>query len=121
MPNYGPNTAPGMVRNRIFRVIGENANVLSNPSFIPFMIFEEETAIQLASPAADGATEKSLGSSRTIRLDYSPGKIITTRHPVTDVEGPVGRIPADLTMAEALAVLYSLGRQAQTDQDAQGA
>lgn len=116
--NYGPNTIPGDIRNRIFAITGGNPNPLERVGEKPFMRFAEEQAIKLSTPQPNGATERSLGSSRDMLMMYDPNKVITIRNPSTDAVGAVGRIPADLTLAEAYAVLYSLGRQAQTDADA---
>ena len=111
--NYGPNATPGQVRNRIWAFDGVNPNPLEESGNLPTITIHEEQTVLLQ----DGTTERSLGRTRDITLTYNPNKIIDMRNPSTDVIGPVGRLPADLTMEECLAVFYALGRQAQTDQD----
>jgi hypothetical protein len=112
-PKYTPNTAAGQIRRRIWRVGAENPNQLESPR-LPVMTFHEEDAIML-----EGATvEKSLDKLSGLTLPYAPAEVVPTRSPATDALGAVGRIPADLTMAECLAVIYSLGRHAQAKRDA---
>lgn len=115
--NYGDNAGPGDVRRRVCRVTCENLNQLEVPGFVPYALFREEDAVALATAGTDGATERSLGFTRELRTEYSPVKLIAIRNPGTDAHESVGRLPADLSMAECFAVLYSLGRQAQTDAD----
>jgi len=113
-PKYTPNTAAGQIRRRIWRVGAENPNQLEAPR-IPVMIFHEEETIMLEGAVAEKSLEKVGGS---LTLPYNPSESILTRNPVTDTLGAVGRIPADLTMAECLAVIYSLGRHTQEKRDA---
>lgn len=116
--NYGPAVNPGDTRERIWRIGGENPNPLAAPGAAPVLMFFEEQAIKLSAPMEDGSTERALGRTRDLSTAYNPGANVTIRNPATDVPGAVGRVPADLTQAECLVVLYSLGRQAQTDADA---
>lgn len=116
--NYGPTTNPGDIRTRIRKIEGFNENASVNVDAVPYMVYEEETAVRLSAPTSTGATEASLGFSAYIQQMYSPGETIQIRNPNTDAVGAVGRVPAELTMAEAFAVVYSLGRHAQTVRDA---
>jgi hypothetical protein len=77
------------------------------------MSFHESTVVML-----DDGSERTISRDRDLTMPYNPAKNVSIRNPASDVLGPVGRIPADLTLAECLAVLYSLGRQAQSDADA---
>ena len=111
--NYGPNSTPGEIRQRLWRIGGENPNALANPGQLPTMIFHEEEAIKLSTPDVDGSTEKSLGRTRDIPMTFDPGRLVQLRNPLDD--SPLG---STMTVAQIFAILYSLGRQVQTDDDA---
>lgn len=113
MPNYAPTVNPGDTRRRIPRITGNNILHVT-----PSMDFVEEEVVLAATEGGNPPKERSLGVTRRLRLDYDPARVLVTHNPITDQPGPVGRIPADLTMAEAYAVLYTLGRTAQVDADA---
>lgn len=107
MSEYLSTVNPGDTRLRIFRLFGSN-DLNRSPS----MQFFEERIIRDASDV-----ERSLGRTRDVGLSYDPEKVLVTRNPETDAAEAVGRIPAELTMAEAYVVLYTLGRTAQLEQD----
>lgn len=116
--NYGLNLTPGQIRTRIRYLSGQNPNPSEEPGAFPSMIFNEEYSILLATPdPITGATEKTIGKGRDIVVQYNPSKNVDIRNPGNDVNQPIGRLPISLTMAECYVVLYSLGRQAQTDRD----
>lgn len=116
--NYNPTKLPGDTRVRIWKIEGYNENVLFNKDAVPYINYEEETVVRLASTDPN-MTETRIGVGATIQQFYKPESLIVMRNPTTDEAGPVGRLPAHITMAEAFAVLYSMGRQAQTQRDIQ--
>jgi hypothetical protein len=106
---YGPNLAPGDIRDRCFRVTIDCPNLLENHEAIPVMQIEEEQAVLLS----DGATEMTVRKgSDHIDHPYDGEQIIALRDPTTDQ--PTG---GTMTGAEVFAVIYSAVRQVQTDKE----
>lgn len=106
--NYGTTSIPGQTRTRVWRATGENP--LGYP---PTLTVHEHTIVRLV----DGS-EAVVGRDRDITMTMDPDKAIPIRHPDTDAVGAFGSLPESLTMAECFAVIRSLARLAQTEQDA---
>jgi hypothetical protein len=119
--NYGPITTPGQTRERIWRIGGENPNPYERHGSTPSIVFHEEQAIGTVNeiPDAPGVLiERSLGRTRDITMPFDPDRVVAIRNPQTDaLGGAFAGLPDELTLAQCYAVLYSLGRQAQTDAD----
>jgi hypothetical protein len=103
---YGPNTAPGQVRDRAFRVTIENPNQHVAEPVLPGMIINEEQSVLLE----DGVTEQTINkSSDTLAQDYDAEMIIQLRNPLTDEPIP-GQM---ITGEQFFAMVYSAVRQVQ--------
>src|SRR6056297_18131 len=108
---YAPTVNPGDKRCRVHSLSGFNRLAQA-----PSMVFNEEQVVLLLNNEGE-LEERTLARTRSVRLAYDPLRSMDIRNPENDQIGAVGRIPADLTMAEAFAVLYSLGRLSQIDDD----
>lgn len=101
MSNYQPITNPGETRRRVRFFSGTNPL-----GKLPYMQFQEESVVRLA----DGS-EVGLGDSRSIIIEYQPGKVIESRDPITD------EVTGTTTHDAVFAAIYSLARSGQVEAD----
>jgi hypothetical protein len=86
------------------------------------LVFHEEEVIKLSTPNPNtGASERTLGRTRDLSVQYTdPNRVLPLLNPVDDTPLVLdfgGVQLASLPYALAMAVLYSLGRHAQTTSD----
>lgn len=115
--NYGPATAIGQIRDRVWRITLEHQNPSSGFGILPRMDIHEEQAVRvrLEEPTAldPRPAEVSIGSTRTFTLVFTPGAEYPIRNPATDV------LTGDTSTDDLLyTLLYSKVRKAQEDLDA---
>lgn len=108
--SYAPTQNAGDSRHRIWKIVGENPR-----NAVPYLVSHEEVVV-LTSAQQE---EKVDGPKRKLITMYDPTGEVTIRSHLTDEAGAFGNIPATITMEEAYAVLYSLGRRAQLLADAE--